>query len=170
MTELERLSIAEKQLDRVQAFFPRVDQKTSALFAVAAGEAAIACINVSIPCLKTWWSDIPLTALTILLGGTFWLLYRCAFPHLDGGQGSLIYFREIGRRTELNFTLEWKKQSSSELTADILGQVWRNSAILTAKFDYLRYASICIAWSILPLCAFLAAASFTSSKIFLIHS
>ena len=38
-----------------------------------------------------------------MIAASLWFLYRVAFPALDGGHESLIYFREIAKRTESSF-------------------------------------------------------------------
>ena len=73
-----------------------------------------------------------------------------AFPTLRGGHKSLIYFREIARRTESNFIDEFVEQEEGARIKDLLGQVWRNSCILTSKFDSLKWAFILVALAIIP--------------------
>ena len=85
-----------------------------------------------------------------LICGSLWHLYKGAFPSLEGGALSLIYFREIAKRTEAKFIDEFIKQSEEEYLKDMLGQVWRNSEILKEKFDHLKYAFILLALAILP--------------------
>jgi hypothetical protein len=85
-----------------------------------------------------------------MLAGSLWFLYRVAFPSLDGGQQSLIYFREIARRTETNFIDEFTAQDERLRVKDVLGQVWRNACILKAKFDSLKLAFILMALAIVP--------------------
>jgi hypothetical protein len=77
-------------------------------------------------------------------------LYRGAFPKLEGGSSSLVYFREIARRTEAKFIDEFMKQSDEDHIKDLLGQAWRNSEILKEKFDDLKAAFIFLALAIPP--------------------
>jgi Family of unknown function (DUF5706) len=92
----------------------------------------------------------------LFLGISFWFLYKGAFPNLKGGTASLVYFREIARRTEAKFIDEFTKQTAGEYAKDMLGQVWRNSEILKEKFDCLRLAFIFLALGIPPWVASLA--------------
>jgi hypothetical protein len=85
-----------------------------------------------------------------LIATSLWFLYRVAFPALDGGHESLIYFREIALRTESSFIDGFTAQNEVPRVKDLLGQVWRNSCILTAKFDALKRAFILMALAILP--------------------
>ena len=98
-----------------------------------------------------------LAGLTVaMLGASLWFLYRVAFPSMDGGHQSLIYFREIARRTETNFIDAFTAQDEGLRVKDLLGQVWRNSCILTAKFNSLKWAFILMALAILPWAATVA--------------
>jgi hypothetical protein len=85
-----------------------------------------------------------------MLGGSLWFLYRVAFPSLDGGHQSLIYFREIAGRTETNFIDAFRAEQEESRVKDLLGQVWRNSCILKAKFDALKWAFVLMALAIIP--------------------
>jgi hypothetical protein len=144
---------ARDQLTLVLSFFSRVDAKASALLAIDTGMLAILTSNA-----------LPLTAASAMsvasyilagitaamLAGSLWFLYCVAFPSLDGGHQSLIYFREIARRTETNFIDAFTAQDEGLRVKDLLGQVWRNSCILTAKFDSLKRAFILMAIAIVP--------------------
>lgn len=87
---------------------------------------------------------------TGLVGASIVMLYRGSFPRLTGGQGSLVYFREIAGRTEHKFIDEFKAQSDEHHANDLLAQTWRNSEILRMKFNCLKYAFILLAVAILP--------------------
>ena len=78
------------------------------------------------------------------------MLYRGGFPNLAGGEGSLVYFREIAKRTEHKFIEEFSAQSEKHHANDLLGQVWRNSQILSIKFDCLKLAFAFMALAIVP--------------------
>ena len=86
----------------------------------------------------------------LLLGISFWHLYKEAFPSLEGGQESLLYFNEIAKRTEAKYIERWKSLEESEYLADLLGQVWRNSEILKQKFEHVKWAFYSLALAIVP--------------------
>jgi pycsar effector protein len=141
---------ARDQLNRVLGFFPRVDAKASVVFAVNTGMLAFLAAKVPPLDLLNWW-EIAIPALAIvLLSVSLWQLYKGAFPKLEGGNMSLVYFREIAGRTEAKFIEEFKKQSESDLINDLLGQAWRNSVILREKFDHLKMAFVFLALAIPP--------------------
>jgi hypothetical protein len=141
---------ARDQLDLVLGFFPRVDAKASVVLAINTGMLAVLASNAS-P-----WGTMPVGSIIaaslslLMLAGSFWFLYKVAFPTLSGGQQSLIYFREIANRTESRFIDEFIAQDESAMLRDILGQVWRNSEILKMKFDALRWAFVLMALAIVP--------------------
>jgi hypothetical protein len=77
-------------------------------------------------------------------------LYRGAFPSLKGGEESLIYFREITKKREQPFNDAFIAQTETAYLKDLLGQVWRNSQILTTKFDHISAAFNWMALAIVP--------------------
>jgi hypothetical protein len=141
---------ARDQLNLVLSFFSRVDAKASALLAIDTGMLAL--LTSKAPPFATMpVLSYALAGVTVaMLGGSLWFLYRVAFPSLDGGHQSLIYFREIARRTETNFIDAFRAEEEESRVKDLLGQVWRNSRILTRKFDALKWAFILMALAILP--------------------
>ena len=62
----------------------------------------------------------------------------------------MVYFREIAKRTEHRFVEQFSAQSEKHYANDLLGQVWRNSQILSLKFDCLKLAFTFMALAILP--------------------
>ncbi|WP_262423150.1 Pycsar system effector family protein [Brevundimonas denitrificans] len=83
-------------------------------------------------------------------------LYRANFPDVKGGQGSLIYFAEIQNRTEPNYQSELEACSDDQFRKDLVGQVWRNSQILCAKYVAVKIAIIATTLSLVPFFIFLA--------------
>jgi hypothetical protein len=141
---------ARDQLDLVLSFFSRADAKASVVLAVDTAMLAVIASNAP-PLHKMSVLSGTLAAITILvIAGSLWFLYRIAFPSLAGGHRSLIYFREIAKRTEANFIDEFIEQDDKARLKDVLGQVWRNSEILRLKFDALRVAFVLMALAIIP--------------------
>ena len=141
---------AKEQLNLVLGFFTRADSKASVVLAVDTGMAGYLASHLSLQgSLSTWEVLAPLVTFS-LIGHSLWQLYRGAFPNLEGGSNSLVYFREIARRTEAKFIEEFAAQSESEYAREILGQAWRNSQILADKFNRLRVAFIFMALAVVP--------------------
>jgi len=143
-------SAARDQLSLVLGFFARVDAKASVVLAIDTAMAGY--LAGRLPSLKTipyWQSLIALLAF-VLIGISFWSLYKGAFPNLAGGNLSLVYFQEIAKRTESKFIDEFSAQTESEYAKDVLGQVWRNSEILVEKFNHLKRAFIFMALAVVP--------------------
>ncbi len=144
---------AKNQLSFVLSFFSRVDSKASVVLALDTGMAGyLASRFPPISVLVVWHYIAPGTAF-LLIGLSFWHLYLLAFPNLVGGNASLIYFREIAKRTETKFVDEFSSQSESNYGKDLLGQAWRNSEILVEKFNHLKCAFRFMALSVVPWCA-----------------
>lgn len=165
MDTSEALDGATKQLDRLLAFFPRVEGKATALFGVNVAFLALACLNLRFEDLDLWRVSLP------LLGGVLTSLvsmvhvYRCMFPHLKGPAAkSLVYFRDIADHTEVSYREAFKAQPTVGHLDDLLSQVWRNSEILKAKFRALEIAFAATAVSVLPWTIFLAATSILRSE------
>jgi pycsar effector protein len=143
-------SVAKDQLNLVLSFFSRVDAKASVVLAVDTAMAGyLAGRMPSLKAMPYWQTLIPLTAF-LLIGNSIWNLYKGAFPNLEGGNLSLVYFREIAKRTEAKFIDEFLAQDDTGYVKDVLGQVWRNSEILTEKFKHLKVAFIFMALAVLP--------------------
>ena len=139
------MEVAGKQLDRVLGFFPRVEAKISALFAVDIAMLAALALNARAQDFAVWY----LTALGVIavvaLAASIWFLYRASFPQLQGGASSLIYFHEIAKRTESAYLAEMKECDAEKLASEMLAQVWRNSEILRDKFIGVKHAFMCTA-------------------------
>ena len=150
MDQKDLLESARKQLDLVLSFFSRVDAKASVVLAVDMGMLGFLVAHVPLPRSLAWWEIALPSATVLLLGISFYFLYKSAFPNLRGGTSSLVYFREIAARTETKFIDEFSKQPIGEHAKDLLGQAWRNSEILREKFDGLKIAFIFLALAIPP--------------------
>jgi hypothetical protein len=154
---------AEKLLNLVLGFFPRADAKASFLFALDSGLLGFLAINVRPEDFRTWFLILPGATAVLTIAAGLWFVFHCSFPALRGGTDSLIYFREIARRTEATFVHEFTKRNDEDHTRDLLGQVWRNSEILTAKYDAIKIAFILTGVALLPWTLFLALAAVVHS-------
>ncbi|MGB6659151.1 MAG: Pycsar system effector family protein [Xanthobacteraceae bacterium] len=115
---------AEKQLDRIMGFFPRVDAKGSFLFALNTGMLAFLFLNLRPTDLNAWFLALPAGVAIVTLAASLINLYRSAYPSLKGGAESLIYFREIAKRTEAKYIDAFTKQTDAYVR-DVMGQVSR---------------------------------------------
>lgn len=150
MEEQNLASAAKDVLDIVLSFFSRVESKSSVILAI--DTAMIAFLAANSPPFKTFstllWISSGMTV--VLITASIVMLYRCGFPNLKGGHSSLIYFREIAKRTEHRFVKEFSEQSDQDYVNDLLSQVHRNSEILSKKFDDLKWAFASMAVGIIP--------------------
>jgi hypothetical protein len=138
-----------KQLDRVLGFFPRVDSKTTAVLGIDIAMLGFLAINA--PKFQLW-SWVMLVAIVPLafIGFSLYYIYVCSFPHLEGGHDSLIYFREIAKRTESQYIALVRERKTDAFLNDVLGQVWRNSEILRKKYDSIRFAHNWLVAALIP--------------------
>jgi pycsar effector protein len=144
----ELVKDAREQLTLVLSFFSRVDAKASVVLAINTGMLAVLSSNVAPLGTMPIMAIIAASLSILMLAGSFWFLYKVAFPALGGGQQSLVYFREIANRTEARFIDEFIAEDENARLRDVLGQVWRNSEILKMKFDALRWAFVLMALAI----------------------
>lgn len=153
------LEVMERQLDRIQSYYPRIDAKVSALFAISSGQIAVAALNLSADDLTKWWVAVPAAVFLLTIAWTILNLYRCAYPHLKGGTESLVYFNEIAKLTESTYVSRFTSLPQERLEADLAGQIWRNSEIVACKYGYLKHATIAATLSLLPWTILLLATS-----------
>jgi hypothetical protein len=126
---------AEKQLDRVLGFFPRVEAKASFLFALDVGLLGYGVVNLGREDLHSAYVVAFGAAFLALTVVSLLHIYWCVSPHLKGGANSLIYFREIAGRTELEFADTFLSRTDESHARDAAGQIWRNSAILEVRLS-----------------------------------
>ena len=149
MDNKQLAEIARDQLSRVLAFFSRVDTVSSIVLGIDIGMLAVLGTNAPAPNLFTRYTLFALIPV-VLIAASLWHLYRGTFPRLEGGWRSLIYFREIAQRNEEEFIKGSMDQTEDKYVRDLLSQIWRNSEILTQKFDHLRAAFKWLALALIP--------------------
>lgn len=153
------LEATERQFDRIQAFFPRIDSKVSSIFAIASGEMAVASF-ISLKNLHAWWMLVPGSLFLLAVGWTVYNLYRCTFPTLKRSPDSLIYFNEIIELKREDYVQRFTTASEEELKRDFARQTWHTSLIAAKKFAYLKQATMAAMVSLIPWAALLIASTF----------
>lgn len=149
-TSDKQLAAARDQLNLVLNFFSRVDTKLSVVLGIDLGMAGL-LVSKTPTDAQVWpgaWVVVGIFA--TLLAISLFHLYRGSFPNINGGQGSLVFFREVARRTETEYCEAFRLLDATTLSDDLLRQVWRNSAILGEKFNHLRWSYIYMASAIMP--------------------
>lgn len=162
---MKDIDIIQRQLDRVLGFFPRVEARINALFGVNTLILIIAALNVAAGDLRLWYVTMPGSLLLIGLLVSYYHLFRANFPDDNGGEKSLIFFKEIQKRTEANYIAEFLDCSETTFRNDLLGQVWRNSCIVCQKYQRVKLAIIATAFSIAPFVMFLVITSTIHARI-----
>lgn len=140
LDEQERLKAAWSQLSLILGFFPRIDTKLSVVLGIDLGMLAMLSTRMPPMSTITWLQGSSGVVFLLCLGTSLFHLYRGAFPHLEGGTNSLVYFRSIAAMTESDYRVAYSALSPAALTNELLDQSWRNAKILTCKFHSLRHA------------------------------
>lgn len=162
---MKDFDIIQRQLDRVLGFFPRVEARINALFGVNTLILIISVLNVSSSDLQLWYVTIPGSLLLVGLLVSYYHLFRANFPDDNGGEKSLVFFKEIQKRTEANYIAEFLECSEATLRNDLLGQIWRNSCIVCEKYRRVKLAIIASAISVAPFVVFLVITGTIHSRI-----
>lgn len=146
----DRLKAAQSSLALVLGFFPRIETKLSVVLSLNLAMAAFLSKSATTIEHINNFGWVSIIIYLVFLAYGLVQVYRGSFPSLDGGTNSLIYFREIASQIESRFVEHFSSMSQSDLTTDYLGQTWRNSKILTVKFDCLKKAYQALLLSIFP--------------------
>lgn len=159
------LEVAERQLDRVQSFFPRIDSRVAALFAISSAQVAVAAVNTTYDELLLWWVAAPAVIFLVSTIVCQLNLYWCTYPSLNGGERSLVYFNEIAKLKEDNYIEGYLAVSEDALARDFAAQIWRNSQIVADKYRYLKSATQAAIFSVIPWTLLLAASTMDNGRI-----
>lgn len=150
MNTQEQYELAWVRLQHVLSFFDRVDTKLSVVLGVNVALLGVATTQLEV--LKeisiVGWAA--LGAYGVLSALSFLFLYRGSFPRLQGGEGSLIYFAQIAKRTPATLAAGFKAQTPEFLLEDVLEQLRNNATIATNKYRYLCLAYRLMAVSLVP--------------------
>jgi hypothetical protein len=162
---MKDIDVIQRQLERVLAFFPRVEARINGLFGVNTLILVIAALNLSPGDLMLWYVTVPGALLIVGLVASYYHLYKANFPDDNGGEGSLIFFKQIQQRTEANFITEFLACDEDKFRNDLLGQIWRNACILCVKYTRVKRAIFATAISVAPLVVFLIATATVHGRI-----
>ena len=162
MTDID---VIQRQLDRILTFFPRVDARINGLFGVNALILVVSALNITAADLALWYVTVPGALLVAGLVTSYVYLFRANFPHDDGGEGSLIFFKRVRERTEAGYLTEFLACSDAKFRDDLIGQIWRNSEILCSKYNGVKKAIITTALTLVPFCIFLAATATIHGRV-----
>lgn len=133
---------ATTQLDRLLAFYPRVDGKASFILALNVALLGVMAVNFPIRHIGSPRACAGIIA-ALLLFLSFWQLCVVFFPDLKSGEKrSLIYFGDIASQGWRGYHKALEDASEDDLLEDLTCQVWRNAEILRIKFDHTRSAMI----------------------------
>ena len=152
---MKDMDVIQRQLDRVLGFFPRVESRINTLFGVNTLILLVGALNLSPSDLCFWYVTVPGSLFLVGLLVSYYHLFRANFPDDNGGEKSVVFFKEIQKRTEANYIAEFLDCSEAAFRKDLLGQVWRNSCIVCEKYQRVKLAIVSTAISIAPFVVFL---------------
>jgi len=159
------MEVIQSQLDRVLGFFPRIEARINGLFAVNTTILTVGMLNISAGDLKLWYVYVPGAVAVIALLLSYYYLFRANFPDMRGGEGSLIFFAEVQKRSEAEYLDELLRCSDDDYCKDLIGQVWRNSQILCDKYVSAKKAIVFTCVALLPFFVFLSATATVHARI-----
>lgn len=162
---MKDIDVIQRQLDRVLGFFPRVEARINGLFGVNTLILVIAAVNLSAGDLVLWYVALPGGLLIVGLATSYYHLFKANFPDDNGGEGSLIFFKQIQQRTEPNYIAEFLTCDEQKFRNDLLGQIWRNACILCVKYTKVKQAILVTAISVAPFIVFLIATATIHGRI-----
>ena len=87
------LEVLERQFDRIQFLFTRVDAKVNAVLAIASGQIAVASVGISGGDWKHLSVLVPAALFLVSTAFTMVNLYRCTFPEVKRGGDFTRLFR-----------------------------------------------------------------------------
>lgn len=162
---MKEVDVIERQLDRVLGFFPRVETRINGLFAFNSIILTLIAVNLTAPDIALWYVMIPAIVTGVGLSFSYYFLFKANFPDTKGGEGNLVFFVEINKRSETDYRDALLACSEERYRDDLIGQIWRNSQILCAKYQGVRFAIVATALSIVPFLWFLIATAVTHGRI-----
>ena len=154
----ERAKYASAQLSLVLSFFSRVDSRLALI--VGVDISMVAFLASVLPPVNKWDAHTLITLLpAFCIGMSLYNAREALFPDLKGGmledgKTSLVFFGTVSKRSEREFIDAFNTQTTHDYARDLLGQVWRNSKILSVKFERLKNAFF---WMLAALPAWLVA-------------
>lgn len=162
---MKDIDIIQRQFDRVLGFFPRVEARINTLFGVITLILVIAALNLSAGDLRLWYVTVSGSLLLVSLHVSYCHLFHANFPDDNGWEKSLVFFKEIQKRTEAHYIAEFLECSEATLRNDLLGQVWRNSCIVCEKYRRVKLAIITTLVSIALFVVFLVVTGTIHARI-----
>lgn len=139
---MDQLDFGLGQLDRLANYYPRVEGKASAIFAINAATLSIIALNYPFDGLKS--AAAALGAISVLLiAFSIWNIYLAFFPDTKSGPTkSIVYFGDISKLSLQDYEKAFLTTTRESLVSDVICQIHRNSQILGKKYNYLKFSII----------------------------
>jgi len=135
-----------KQLDWISA----ADNKVGAYFSICTAMLGFHFyLFTTVKCLSIIQWVVFILATIFLLLSILFLLF-VSYPRLNSPKPSMIYFGEIIKNTEAEYSIKMSSLQNQEIINDYKTQIYRNAEIANLKYKYLKLSSLCIYISLLP--------------------
>lgn len=142
---------AREQLNLILGFFPRIDAKFPIVLGLDVGMLGVLAAKVPGDLTTVnpvaWWLA---GAFCVALVFSLVQLFRGSFPNVKGGQESIVFFGHISKMREQKFIDDFGAMTPETLATELLGQAWRNAAILSDKISALRWSYLFMVVAAIP--------------------
>ena len=137
---VEKLPVAEKNLERLLEWVNRVDNKSLIVLGIVTGMLGVLATFAPPINLWNWFMAIFAIVSVIVLVTSLLCICLCSYPQTKGSSNSLLYFGSVAKYNAEQYREAFLKQSAEEYLNDLLEQCRRNSEILDRKFKSLKWA------------------------------
>lgn len=164
----KQLETADRHLANILTYYPRVDGRVSAIFAISTGQIVVSAVNFSAITSGDKYSVYLFATFLVFTFAIHIFLYLCTFPTLNGGSHTNMFFGHISKMGESDFVENYREMSEDDFLRDLTKQIWRSSHILTAKYKNLRHATVALGFATVAWAVFLISVSVQTGKLPLI--
>jgi hypothetical protein len=162
---MDRVAFGLGQLDRLANYFPRVEGKAAALFAIDAAMLGIVALNFPFDGIQFLASGFG-GAAALVISLSLWQLYYVFFPDTKrGATHSMLYFGDIANGTFAEYEALLANLTSDKILVDLACQIHRNAEILAEKYARIQAASVFTAFGLVAWLVFLAALAFAGIDV-----
>jgi uncharacterized membrane protein YgdD (TMEM256/DUF423 family) len=144
------LDVQERALDRISDWIRAADAKTTPILAIDAALTATLVGLAARPGAWMEWSGYWLFLGAALLVTSLLMVAISTSPRLTRRAPSLIFFGEIASLPPGEYLARVSARSPVDYLADLTTQCHRNAEIATAKYRWVRFATLALLLGLLP--------------------
>lgn len=164
-TSMERLQTAQWVLERNLGWIATAETKVGVVVAINTamlGGLGAAFSSAEVAVRTQYWAFLLTMAAAMLLGAGLFFAAMAVLPRVAGPSKSLLFFGQVGSRTDFDYISNFKSASVDELLEDWTAQIHRNAQIACAKFKWVRLGML---WSFLAILPWFAAIASLIQKL-----